>query len=293
VKKIIPIAQLPVRLQEQGRIRIGVKTAKAAKALDTFRFTSPDEVAIRELAALYGGEAREWNEPKATIRNQWEVITKTSSIRVWLPPDAISQYYEHWGFAGLERRCDGEMVELHDDNGDPVQAACICDAKQQMLCKPRTRMMVVLPEIRFGGGWRIETQSWNAAREMPTIEQLIVQLQAQGLVEGRLSIAEGMSKTGKVTKRFKFPRLSITSSAEQLMSGQGTVLSITRENTQVAPLQLEAEEVIDAEIVEEPKGDDNPTGPWTRLRDAMEETGEPSSVFERGTDRKFRRKEQS
>ena len=45
MKPIKPLAQLG-RAPEQGRIRLGVKTERAMKSLDTFRFTSLDKSAI-------------------------------------------------------------------------------------------------------------------------------------------------------------------------------------------------------------------------------------------------------
>ena len=38
------------RTPEHGRIRLGVKTERAMKSLDTFRFTSPDKEAIEQIA---------------------------------------------------------------------------------------------------------------------------------------------------------------------------------------------------------------------------------------------------
>ena len=38
----VPIGQINRSLPEAGRIRIGVKSGKSMKAIDTFRFTSSD-----------------------------------------------------------------------------------------------------------------------------------------------------------------------------------------------------------------------------------------------------------
>ena len=43
------VAQLQRRAPEAGRIRLGIKTGRAMKSLDTFRFTSPHRDAIEEL----------------------------------------------------------------------------------------------------------------------------------------------------------------------------------------------------------------------------------------------------
>ena len=65
-KDIVPIAKDYGRIPEQGRIRLGIKTERAMKALDTFRFTSPDPGAIEAIAGLYGGKTKPWIEMKAT-----------------------------------------------------------------------------------------------------------------------------------------------------------------------------------------------------------------------------------
>ena len=55
MKPIKPIHDLG-RTPEHGRIRLGVKTERAMKSLDTFRFTSPDKEAIEQIADAYGGD---------------------------------------------------------------------------------------------------------------------------------------------------------------------------------------------------------------------------------------------
>ena len=82
-KDVVPIAKDYGRIPEQGRIRLGVKTERAMKALDTFRFTSPDPEAIAALASLYGGKAKPWSDKRASPKEQWEVITEADSIKVW------------------------------------------------------------------------------------------------------------------------------------------------------------------------------------------------------------------
>ena len=76
MKPIKPLAELG-RTPEQGRIRLGVKTARAMKSLDTFRFTSPDKAAIEQIAFIYGGTVKSWTPPRQK-QQQWEVITTTS-----------------------------------------------------------------------------------------------------------------------------------------------------------------------------------------------------------------------
>ena len=64
MKPIKPLAQLG-RAPEQGRIRLGVKTERAMKSLDTFRFTSLDKSAIEQIASIYGGVVKPWTPPRS------------------------------------------------------------------------------------------------------------------------------------------------------------------------------------------------------------------------------------
>ena len=67
------------RTPEHGRIRLGVKTERAMKSLDTLRFTSPDKEAIEQIADTHGGNVKSWTPPKSK-QQQWEVITTSSRV---------------------------------------------------------------------------------------------------------------------------------------------------------------------------------------------------------------------
>ena len=51
MRKPAPLTEMN-RIPEQGRIRTGIKTERAMRALDTFRFTSADREAICQLADI-------------------------------------------------------------------------------------------------------------------------------------------------------------------------------------------------------------------------------------------------
>ena len=262
-KDIVPIAKDYGRIPEQGRIRLGVKTERAMKALDTFRFSSPDPGAIEAIAALYGGKARPWSDKRATPKEQWEVITEADSIRVFLPQHSIDVWYEEWSGGGLLRRCDGieAQVEIKTPDGTDIDIVpCHCsqliDKGQQMKCRPYTRLSVILPEIRFGGTWRLESKGWNASKELPAMAQVIAQMQAIGIVEGVLSLEKRTKVSGGQTKHFVVPKLSTDTSPLEIMAGAA------RPQVQIeAPALTEAVQkqvddftmlaVVDAEIVEE------------------------------------------
>lgn len=221
---VVPIAEYTQQGQPQmhGKIRLGGhKTATApGRKLRAFRFTSPDEHAIRELAAIYGGEPKPWSDPKANPNDQWEVFTDADQIRVWVPPAGLSCFYETWSGGGCVRRCDGISVEVAQRD-DMVTLPCLCKQEGRLTCKPRSRLNVILPDIVFGGVWRCETSGKHAAREMPAMERLIDQLQVRGVVEAVLCLEQAQSEGGQ--KRYVVPRLRLADSALALVAGNATV----------------------------------------------------------------------
>lgn len=55
---ITPLSNIDRRAPEAGRIRIGIKSGRAMKSIDTFRFTSPHQDVIEQLADMYGGDRK-------------------------------------------------------------------------------------------------------------------------------------------------------------------------------------------------------------------------------------------
>lgn len=163
----MPIADLQRRDTEVGRIRLGKKTASGrADKLDTFRFTSPDEAMIAEIARFYGGTAAPWMNEK---KRQFEVITDKDVIPVYIPPQVIDPWYESWGAGVCQRRCDGIRDIIHDQ-------PCDCATDQQgkkSKCKPTTRVNLYLAEIPGMGVWRLETHGIYAAGEMVQLSDRI------------------------------------------------------------------------------------------------------------------------
>jgi hypothetical protein len=236
VAKIVPIGDLGTRMAEQGRIRLGERTAKAMRALDVFRFTSADKAALDQLAALYGGVVQPWTDPKANPQNQWQLKSEASDIRVFLPSGALSVWYEKWGGKGAERRCDGIDVEVPSrDPNEPYQTVpCICSQRNLMECKPYTRLNVILPEVNFGGVWRLETKSWAAAHEMPAMEAVLQELQTRGILEARLILAKQSIEGGR--RQFVVPKLVLGVSTQAILEGAARVGSLA----QPARAELEA-----------------------------------------------------
>jgi len=200
---ISPIV-LQRRHAELGRIRLGEKipVGNAGKSrpakLETFRFTSPSEGYIKDLAELYGGEAREWDN---NGKPEWEVYSEAKSIPVIAVRGGMSQWLEHWSGGGCQRRCDGEREILSD-------SPCICASEnRERVCKPTTRLSVMLPELEAIGVWRLESHGWNAAAEIPAVAELA---QFVGdLVPAILHLVERRSVKDGKTSRFVVPVLDL------------------------------------------------------------------------------------
>ena len=221
MKPIKPLNQLG-RAPEQGRIRLGVKTERAMRSLDTFRFTSTDRLAINQIAGIYGGEVNSWTPPRSK-QEQWEVITAASEIRIFLPPHSIDVWYEAWSGGGCQRRCDGVNAEIPmktPDGMDIDTVPCPCTSENSMLCAPYTRLRVILPDVKFGGIWRLESKGWNAANEMPGMAGMLERMQTIGLAECRLILEKRTKISGGQTRHFVVPRLAMESSPEEIMGGE-------------------------------------------------------------------------
>ncbi|GIM88836.1 recombination directionality factor [Paractinoplanes toevensis] len=166
------IKTLQSRLTQVGVIRLGrqllSKNNKPYPAkLETLRFTSASKGLIDAVAAGYGGEVQAWKGPSGP---EWEVITGVKEIPVLVPPQRIDPNLEHWGNGFRDRMCDGETEALR-------QQQCLCLALQagarrvdpRELCKPTTRMSLMLADIPSLGTWKLESHGWNAAAELPML----------------------------------------------------------------------------------------------------------------------------
>src|ERR1035441_2921444 len=154
------------RGQQIGRIRIGQQvavikdgkdTGKTRPArLDTFRFTTASRASAEAIAALFGGEIRDWS-------GEFEVITIKSEIGVTVPPrdEVISQWYEMWNKGGAMRRCDSQRDQIRNGPCQCPHAADPSDADEvsrsalerselakmnpPRACKLVTRISVMIP----------------------------------------------------------------------------------------------------------------------------------------------------
>lgn len=194
---ISPIV-LQRRHAELGRIRLGAKRGGngAPMKLESFRFTSHSERYIRDLAELYGGEARPWDNNGVP---SWEVYTTATSVPVIAVKGGLSQWMETWSGGGCTHRCDGERGA----DGE------LCNPKDRahLAAKPTTRLSLMLPELEAIGVWRLESHGWNAAAEIPAVAELAQYV--GDLVPANLHLVERRSVKDGKTSRFVVPVLDL------------------------------------------------------------------------------------
>jgi hypothetical protein len=280
-RQVVPIGQLERRLPQGGRIRIGSSTPtqkngkeyKRPKKLDKFRFTSHDKAAIEEIAAAHGGTVKEWKgSPDGT---QWEVFCEQAEIPIMLPPDPLggSPVYEMWQAGGCIRRCDGEECvrpQEGPDGTELVTVPCLCFAAQELSCKITTRLTVLLPNIRFGGAWMLETHGFHAAHELPGMVAVVAELQAQGISRALLAAEQRRQVVFGETRDYVVPVIRLGLSPDDLISGRALVSPATRAAIEVgAQGQLDTgalvddfDDAIEVEVVDPgPRALDSPVAP--------------------------------
>lgn len=256
---VVPVTSLGRRMPEAGRIRLGIKTERGApKSIQTLRFTSDNETAIREIAALYEGDVRPWN-PRGS-RSEWEVITKAKSVPVILPPDPLggTPVYEMWSGGGLIRRCDGESCTIArqtPDGAEQAQVPCLCLAADSMDCTVTTRLSVILPDIHFAGSWRLETHGWYAAKELPGMVDTILALQSAGFARAVLALEKRSEVKHGQTRNFVVPVLRSEHTVNEIVGGAASLGALASPEAArplaLPPPPLLDDQVAEAELVDE------------------------------------------
>ena len=277
----VPLNQIEHRPPEAGRLRFGIEvtgTSKAGKkytapkAIDTWRFTSPSREQVEAAASVYGGTVEEWNNPKATPSKQWQAISPSNSIDVWLPPDGLSINYELWTAKGCERRCDGVSC-VDNSMGQRETVDCLCALEEgRPQCKAKSRLNVLLPGVPFSGVWRMETASENFAYEAPGMLAIVWDRMAhRQIVPVKLVLDTRTRKTidgnGKpVTSHFVVPRVQIDITLFDLAdgtlaldSGPQLALGVGEPEDPVWHSSID-DEVIDAEVVDIRPSEPEPDG---------------------------------
>lgn len=217
--RVKPISEMG-RAPEQGRIRYGIRTTSQSgkiipKSITKFRFTSSDVVALGQIAELYGGHVQPWDN------GQSEVVSRSEEIPIVLPPEPLGSgpQYELWKGSTCVRRCDGVSAWIPASNPDGVELVevpCVCEENQALDCKPTTRLSVILPEVRFGGVWRLDCKGWHGTNELPAMVSTVQQLQGQGLSRAYLAL----EKRKRGSKSWVVPVLRLGATPNQLIAAK-------------------------------------------------------------------------
>ena len=224
------------RGQQIGRLRIGQQVQASngnmrPARLDTFRFTTASRTTADAIAALYGGEVREWH-------GEFEVITGKSEIGVTVPPrdEVVSQWYEMWTAGGCQRRCDSQHDQISNgpcqcphaaDPSDPeeVAAAALERARLAKMNPPRacglvTRISVMIPDLPGLGVFRLDTGSYYAATEIGDSAALMQVARDKGVfLPAILRIEHRQRVAGGQTKKFPVPVLEVLTTFRDLATG--------------------------------------------------------------------------
>lgn len=212
---VVPIDELTPRLPRAGAIRLGEKVAMAGgrtrpAARSSFRFTSADEHALGQLAAVYGGRIEPWLDPRIADR-QWQLATDAVEIDVILPPDPVTRSYELWSGSGCIRRCDGRAAFVHadTDSHEGEVTSCVCTAEGSTECALMTRLELLVPCVRLAGVWTLRTSSVFAALELPAMVDLARNVAGPGFISAKLRMAQRRLVSNGETRRFVVPTIAL------------------------------------------------------------------------------------
>jgi hypothetical protein len=237
----VAVVDIQRRGQQIGRLRIGEQvavikdgkdTGKTRPArLETFRFTTASRATADAIAALYGGQVREW-------RGELEVITGKSEIGVTVPPrdDIVSQWYEMWNKGGAIRRCTSQREQLSNgpclcphaadpSDADEVAKAALERSELAKLnppqaCKLVTRISVMIPDLPGLGVFRLDTGSYYAAVEIGDSAALMQVARDKGVfLPAMLRIEHRQRIAGGQTKKFPVPVLEVLATFRDLATG--------------------------------------------------------------------------
>lgn len=260
---VTPIENLGQSIPEAGRIRIGVRTDRGApRSIDTFRFTSTNEAAIREIATLYGGDVRPWN-PRGS-RSEFEVITAAKAIPIILPPNPLGNtpIYELWSGGGKVRTCDGVTMTISRQTPDGAEYAdepCACDARNEMQCAVTTRLWVLLPDIHFAGTWRLESHGWYAAKELPGMVATVQALQQRGFTRALLALDRRSEVKGGQTRNYVVPVVRSEYTVNEIVAGEASLGALASPEA-AQPLALPPAPLLDDQVAEAELIDDGESG---------------------------------
>ncbi|MFI8853633.1 hypothetical protein ACIGW3_26055 [Streptomyces sp. NPDC053499] len=236
---------------ELGRIRTGYsrpnpdseKRPIPVKS-KTFVLSSHSRDYVAAAAELYGGRVEEWTPQNQSVA-QYRVITEASELRAILPQgDPLSQSYEMWSGGGCARRCDGETEQL-------TRRPCLCLAQYgddwhlrsaREVCRPTSRINVMLPDLPDLGVWRLESKSYYAADAMAGgIDTVLAATEGRSMMPVRMWIEQRTRVANGKTKQF--PVVMVVPSLPKLrhaLSGPLSTAAALDPGTLIDRPQLEA-----------------------------------------------------
>ena len=161
----MPMLDIQRRHAELFRIRLGERTERGRPvALDgRIRLTSPSPDVIEAVIEAYGGVTSAWQDQYQAY------IDRTELPVVVLPGQSCAQWWEQWkakpgGMSVCTHRCDGAM---NYQTGEPCSCPPVDQRKGDGVCKPTTRLWIMLPEVAVMGAGRLETHGLIAAETLP------------------------------------------------------------------------------------------------------------------------------
>lgn len=188
------------QMPEIGRIRLGEKR-KSQKgslypaALETFRLTSPDRQLIEQVADLYGGTVKEFNDQALVPAQQWQVVTTSKALNVYVPNGGqFSSMYERWDGSMCLTRTDG-VRDLF--TGEFLADPCPNDpaSRKEWMArfdvKLTTRMSVMLRDVPALGVWRLESHGLQAGDQLAASAMLMAMTGAGWVVPATLTLEGG------------------------------------------------------------------------------------------------------
>ncbi|MGW1587283.1 recombination directionality factor [Streptomyces sp. NPDC002386] len=185
--------------QDPNRKRVPVKS-------QTFILSSHSREYVAAAAELYGGRVEQWT-PQGQNVAQWRVITEARELRAILPAgDPLDQSYEMWSGGGCSRRCDGEFERIKRE-------PCVCLARfgedwherpADQVCRPTSRVNVMLPDLPDLGVWRLETKSYYAADALAGgLDTVLQATGGKGMMPVRMWIEQRTAVRDGTTKRYQ------------------------------------------------------------------------------------------
>lgn len=207
-------ALLQQRLRRLGHIQFGKMNpaGTAPMRTDCARFRSADKALIEACAKVYGGEVIACTGDKTS--GQWEVLSESLEVRVYLAPVPIEQAYEYYQGGRCVRRCNGET---NAKDGSP----CVCpvsdrdqmheDSKKksseggQKYCKVKTRLFVYLADIPGLGVWEFGTGSIYAAGEIPLSAAVLQAASQRGVLIEAMLAAPKRKRVNSAGETIVFP----------------------------------------------------------------------------------------